>query len=98
MTRWADHRRASGAADAYASVPELGTPDAAITTVIDVAAHVPVRWRAIRAHASQASPYDDLPEELQQEFLATDRLQLVRGEDRLAASRESVRAEARAAR
>jgi N-acetyl-1-D-myo-inositol-2-amino-2-deoxy-alpha-D-glucopyranoside deacetylase len=98
MTRWADHRRSSGAADAYASVPELGTPDAAITTVIDVAAHVPVRWRAIRAHASQASPYDDLPEELQQEFLATDRLQLVRGEDRLAASRESVRAEARAAR
>ena len=28
---------------------------------IDVAAHLPTRWAAIRAHASQASPYDDLP-------------------------------------
>jgi N-acetyl-1-D-myo-inositol-2-amino-2-deoxy-alpha-D-glucopyranoside deacetylase len=98
MTRWADHRRSSGAVDAYASVPELGTPDAAITTVIDVAAHVPERWRAIRAHVSQASPYDHLPEELQQEFLAIDRLQLVRGEDRLAPGRGPARVEARAAR
>jgi LmbE family N-acetylglucosaminyl deacetylase len=98
MTRWADHRRSSGEADAYASVPELGTPDADITTVIDVASHVPMRWRAIRAHASQASPYDDLPAELQREFLATDRLQLVRGEDRLAPGRAPARVEAPAAR
>ncbi len=98
MTRWADTRRSSGKADGYASVPELGTPDAAITTVIDVASHVPVRWQAIRAHASQASPYDDLSEELQEEFLATDRLQLVRGEDRLAPGRAAARVEAPAAR
>ena len=42
------------------------------------------RWEAIRAHASQASPYDDLTPELQHEFLATDRLKLVRGTDLLA--------------
>ena len=49
-----------------------------------MAAHLPTRWQAIRAHASQASPYDDLPEDLQHEFLATDRLRLVRGDDVLA--------------
>jgi len=39
---------------------------------------------AIRAHESQASPYDDLPEDLQLEFLASDRRRLVRGDDVLA--------------
>ena len=52
--------------------------------MVDVAAHLPTRWAAIRAHASQASPYDDLPPELQHEFLAIDRLRLVRGTDLLA--------------
>ena len=45
---------------------------------------LPTRWEAIRAHRSQASPYDELPEELQHEFLATDRLVLARGDDLLA--------------
>jgi LmbE family N-acetylglucosaminyl deacetylase len=84
MTRWADHVRASGDGDnAYLGIAELGTPDDQITTMVDVAAVLPVRWAAIRAHASQASPYDDLPAELQHEFLATDRLRLVRGTDLL---------------
>jgi SAM-dependent methyltransferase len=34
-------------------------------------------------HASQASPYDDLPAELQHEFLAKDRFRLVRGAENL---------------
>jgi len=63
---------------------DLGTPDDEITTVVDVSRFVPTRWAAIRAHASQGSPYDDLPEALQVEFLAFDRLRLVRGEDLLA--------------
>jgi len=85
MTRWADHVRASSDGDnAYLGIGELGTPDDQITTVVDVAAVLPVRWAAIRAHASQASPYDDLLPELQHEFLATDRLRLVRGTDLLA--------------
>ena len=52
--------------------------------MVDVGAELDTRWAAIRAHASQASPYDELPPELQHEFLATDRLQLVRGADVLA--------------
>jgi N-acetyl-1-D-myo-inositol-2-amino-2-deoxy-alpha-D-glucopyranoside deacetylase len=81
MARWAEH--ASGAMGAAYS-GELGTPDEEITTVLDVSAHLPKRWAAIRAHASQASPYDDLPPDLQHEFLATERLRLVRGDDVLA--------------
>jgi N-acetyl-1-D-myo-inositol-2-amino-2-deoxy-alpha-D-glucopyranoside deacetylase len=83
MIRWAGHVRDT-VADAYLAVAELGTPDDEITTRLDVSAHLSRRWAAIRAHASQASPYDDLPPDLQDEFLATDRLRLVRGEDRLA--------------
>jgi N-acetyl-1-D-myo-inositol-2-amino-2-deoxy-alpha-D-glucopyranoside deacetylase len=83
MVRWAQHVGGTHG-DSYLSGGELGTPDDEITTRIDVASHVPKRWEAIRAHASQASPYDDLPAELQEEFLAIDRLKLVRGEERLA--------------
>jgi N-acetyl-1-D-myo-inositol-2-amino-2-deoxy-alpha-D-glucopyranoside deacetylase len=79
MTRWVNHMRATGGADAYLSMAELGTPDADITLVIDVERHLATRWAAMRAHHSQASPYDDLPDELQHEFLAKDRLRLVRG-------------------
>jgi LmbE family N-acetylglucosaminyl deacetylase len=83
MTRWAEHMRTAGGGDAYLALGELGTPDEHITLVLDVAQHLPTRWAAIRAHASQASPYDDLPSDLQREFLALDRLQLVRGTDAL---------------
>jgi LmbE family N-acetylglucosaminyl deacetylase/SAM-dependent methyltransferase len=79
MIRWADHMRTTGGGDAYLGIAELGTPDAAITLVLDVEEHLATRWAAIRAHHSQASPFDDLPAELQREFLAKDRLRLVRG-------------------
>lgn len=79
MTRWAQHMQATGGGDAYLAIGELGTPDEDITTTIDVEAHVRSRWDAIRAHASQASPYDDLPPELMLDFLGRDRLRLVRG-------------------
>jgi LmbE family N-acetylglucosaminyl deacetylase len=84
MQRWADHMRSIGSGAAYTAMDELGTPDQDITTVIDVSAHLDRRWQAIRAHTSQASPYDELPPELQREFLATERLRLVRGHDVLA--------------
>lgn len=83
MSRWAEHMRGIGG-EAYLSQGELGTPDAEITTFLDVRAHLPTRWEAIRAHGSQSSPFDELPTELQHEFLATDRLKLVRGTDVLA--------------
>jgi N-acetyl-1-D-myo-inositol-2-amino-2-deoxy-alpha-D-glucopyranoside deacetylase len=79
MTRWAEHMRARGGGDAYLAIGELGTPDEHITTTIDVTDHLLARRAAIRAHASQASPYDDLPPELELEFLGRDRLRLVRG-------------------
>jgi N-acetyl-1-D-myo-inositol-2-amino-2-deoxy-alpha-D-glucopyranoside deacetylase len=83
MVRWADLMRSTGGGDAYLSLGELGTPDADITLEVDVMAHLPERWAAMRAHASQASPYDDLPVDLQEEFLGIDRLRLVRGADLL---------------
>ncbi len=79
MDRWVDHMRTIGGGDAYLAMSELGTPDADITVVVDVEAQLEARWGAIRAHASQASPFDDLPPALQHEFLAKERLRLVRG-------------------
>lgn len=81
MVRWAERMREIGGGDAYLALSSLGTPDEDITTIVDVADHLPRRWDAIRAHASQGSPFDDLPEDLQRDFLATDRLRLVRGSD-----------------
>ncbi len=81
MVRWADRVRAVGGGDAYLALSSLGTPDEDITTIVDVVKHLPKRWEAIRLHESQASPYDDLPEDLQRDFLGADQLQLVRGSD-----------------
>lgn len=55
----------------------LGTPDEEITTVVDVADLLPLRWSAIRAHGSQTPPFDAMDLELQRGFLATDRLRQV---------------------
>lgn len=81
MVRWAERMRATGGGDAYLALASLGTPDEEITTTVDVVEHLPKRWEAIRLHESQASPYDDLPEDLQRDFLGADQLQLVRGSD-----------------
>ena len=56
----------------FAGVPGLGTPDEDITTWVDVAAHLDLRWTAMRAHASQAPPYDAMTPEVAHAFLATD--------------------------
>ncbi len=55
-------------------VDTLGTPDEAVTTLVDVADLLELRWAAIRAHASQVPPFDAMDEALQREFLAVDRL------------------------
>ena len=72
MRLWAERNRGS----VYDEVPDddFGCPDELITTVVDVADLLPLRLEAISLHRSQASPYDDLPAELQAAFLATDRL------------------------
>jgi LmbE family N-acetylglucosaminyl deacetylase len=52
----------------------LGRSDEDITTTVDVTAHVPVRRHAITLHASQRSPYDDMPDDLVDTFLRHDHL------------------------
>jgi LmbE family N-acetylglucosaminyl deacetylase/enamine deaminase RidA (YjgF/YER057c/UK114 family) len=61
----------------FTGVDSLGTPDAELTTVVDVADLLDLRWRAIRAHSSQVPPFDAMDEDLQHGFLAVDRLQRV---------------------
>ena len=56
----------------FAPFSQAGTPDESITTVVDTSAYVPLRWRAIRAHASQTPPYDMMSPELQRAFLVRD--------------------------
>lgn len=52
---------------------ELGRPDDEITTLVDVSAHLDRRRRAIAVHASQRSPYEDMPDDLVDAFLRYDR-------------------------
>ena len=61
----------------FTGVESLGTPDAELTTVVDVADLLDLRWRAIRAHSSQVPPFDAMDEDLQHGFLAVDRLRRV---------------------
>jgi len=54
--------------------PAAGTPDEDITTEVDVRAHLDRRWRAMRAHASQVPPYEQMPADLAEAFLTVDHL------------------------
>lgn len=73
MHRWCEHMRVHrpGMEHLDADAAALGTPDDQITTVVDVARHRDARERAMAMHASQASPYDGLPEALRAAFLDT---------------------------
>lgn len=52
----------------------LGRPEAEVTTRLDTQALRPLREKAIALHASQVSPYADMPEDVVTGFLTTDRL------------------------
>lgn len=78
MSAWVDHLRSVDPTSDYLHLGQLGTPDDEITCILDATVHYDQRWEAIRAHASQTSPYEALPPELQRAFLATDRLKRVR--------------------
>jgi N-acetyl-1-D-myo-inositol-2-amino-2-deoxy-alpha-D-glucopyranoside deacetylase len=77
MARWAEHQRRLDRYGDYTAAASLGTPADEITTIVDVRRHLDQRWAAIRAHASQTSPYEGLPTDLQEAFLATDHLRRV---------------------
>lgn len=75
MQRWLDHvgQHNPDSAQPYTEAP--GTPDELITTVIDTSAHLAGRDAAMAAHASQVSPFEQLPPDMRRDFLAADRLQ-----------------------
>ena len=56
----------------------LGTPDEALTTIVDTSEHLLARRAAIACHRSQTSPFARLPEELERAFLGSDHLVRVR--------------------
>ena len=76
LQRWADHRRTIDPSSPYLDVEAaaLGTPDERITTTIDTSRFLDKRWQAIALHASQRSPYDDLPQGLARPFLTAEHL------------------------
>lgn len=78
MGAWVEHLRSIDPTSGYLHLGKLGTPDDEITCILDAADFYEQRWAAIRAHASQTSPYEALPAHLQTAFLATDRLKRVR--------------------
>jgi LmbE family N-acetylglucosaminyl deacetylase len=79
IQRWVDHmRRARPDVEHLESdTTALGTPDEQITTVLDNAAHLLTRERAMALHASQTSPFEGLPDDLRRGFLATDHLRRI---------------------
>ena len=80
MRAWIDFslREAPDRAHLEQELAALGTPDELVTTELDTRRYLELRWQAIRVHRSQTSPFEGLPAELQDAFLATDHLQRVR--------------------
>jgi LmbE family N-acetylglucosaminyl deacetylase len=80
LRRWAEETRRRDPDSPYLDVDGagLGTPDEQLTTRIDTREHLEQRWAAMALHRSQASPFDGLPPELAEAFLATDHLRCVR--------------------
>jgi LmbE family N-acetylglucosaminyl deacetylase len=74
MRRWAEHVAALDPELAYLRLGELGTPDDEISVVLDTSVHLEQRWRAIRTHRSQSSPFDGLPDDLARAFLTSEHL------------------------
>ena len=57
---------------AFLPYTDMGTPDDTVTTVVDVSHHIPLRWEAMRAHASQTPPFHAMSADLQHSFVARD--------------------------
>jgi len=77
MREWLRAQDGDSSASAYQQLPEIGTPDHEITTVIDTGEHYATRLAAISQHRSQTSPYDGLPDALRRRFLTRDHLRRV---------------------
>ncbi len=76
MDDWARHMASLDPDSVYLGT-EMGRPDADTTTVLDARRHVARVRRAIVRHASQRSPYEGIPGELEEAFLGTSHLRRV---------------------
>ncbi|MEO6511464.1 MAG: PIG-L family deacetylase [Nocardioides sp.] len=74
MHAWVLHHAADEDKAAYTELPEIGTPDEDLTTIIDTSAFLARRRDAIALHRSQASPFDGLPVDVQQTWLGREHL------------------------
>lgn len=74
MRAWVEVLRAEDPGSDYLAIGELGAPDEVITAVIDTAAVLAVRERAMAAHGSQTSPFAVMPPEVRRAFLTSDSL------------------------
>ena len=79
LQRWVEHalRDQPDREHLTAEVALLGTADEDLTTRLDTGRLLDLRWQAIRTHATQVSPFEGLPGDLQQAFLGTDHLRRV---------------------
>lgn len=79
LRRWAEHMHVLQPDSPYLDVDGagLGTPDALVTDIVDATSHLEKRRAAIAIHASQTSPYGQLPPDLEEAFLATNYLRRV---------------------
>jgi LmbE family N-acetylglucosaminyl deacetylase len=76
LQRWFDRLAEArpGSGHLELDTSELGRPDDEITTVVDHSAHLALRRDAMALHASQRTPFDDMPDDLVDAFLRYDRL------------------------
>ena len=74
MHAWIRHHAADEGKAAYTTLPEIGTPDEDMTTVIDTAGLLSRRRAAIALHRSQRSPFEGLPDDVQLRWLGREHL------------------------
>lgn len=76
MRRWLDEMRSVDPDSPYQAIDasQLGTPDHLVTDVLELPEVLDVRERAITAHRSQRSPFEDLSPDLRRSFLVDTHL------------------------
>jgi LmbE family N-acetylglucosaminyl deacetylase len=77
MQQWAEHMTREHSDSAYLALGELGTPEEQVTHVVDTSEFWQQRWAAVRAHRSQTSPFEGLPDDLARAFLCREHLSAV---------------------
>jgi len=74
MHAWVRHHAGDADVAAYTELPEIGTADEELTTILDTETHLTDREAAIAIHRSQRSPFEGLPDELRRAFLGREHL------------------------